>query len=82
MPQRLGGLGYQQAATAAYPRFLTQTARAIHLASSTENPIPAVHQRHFTSWKDSTNEHMTKFRKALSLFANEQAEESLFVPSR
>ena len=82
MPQRLGGLGYHQAATAAYPRFLTQTARAIHLASSTENPIPAVHQRHFTSWKDSTNGHMTTFRKALSLFANEQAEESLYVPSR
>ena len=82
IPQRLGGLGYHQAAVSAYPRFLTQTARAIALASSTDTPIPSVHQRNFTTWETSTDDHMTKFRKALSLFANEHAEEALYAPAR
>ena len=82
IPQRLGGLGYQQAAVAAYPRLLTQTARAIALATSTDTPIPLVHQRQLSNWKDSTNEYMTTFRKTLSLFANEYADESLYVPTR
>ena len=82
LPQRLGGLGYQMASSAAYPRFLTQTVRAIKLASSTDTPIPHVHSRPFLNWEDSTTSTMTKFRKGLSLFAHELADKALYTPSR
>ena len=82
MPQRLGGLGYQQAATSAYPRLLTQTARAIALATSSETPIPRVHRRELNNWQESTDEYMTIFRKTLSLYAKEYAEEQLYTPKR
>ena len=82
LPQRLGGLGYQMAAAAAYPRFLTQMVRAINLASSKATPIPDVHSRHFHKWTEATTPTMVKFRKGLSLFAHEHTEEALFTPSR
>ena len=82
LPQRLGGLGYQHAAAAAYPRLMTQTARAISMAGSTETPIPDVHRQPFSNWEENPSPELTNFRKALSLFANELAEEALYVPSR
>ena len=82
LPQRLGGTGYQNAAAAAYPRFLTQTARAIAMAHSEHSPLPTVHQQTYRNWQENTSPEMTKFRKALSLFANEYADESLFTVER
>ena len=82
LPQRLGGLGYQYATAAAYPRLMTQIARAISMAGSTETPIPEVHRQLFQNWEENPSPELTNFQKALSLFANELAEEALYVPSR
>ena len=82
LPQRLGGLGFHHAAAAAYPRLITQTARAIQLASSTAEPVPSIHKQEYENWQHSTNPGLVTFRKALSLLANELADAALFDITR
>ena len=80
IPQRLGGLGYHHAAASAYPRLLTQTARAISLATSKQTPIPAPHRRWFNNWQHSEDPRLTQFRRGLALLTKELADEAI-VPT-
>ena len=82
IPQRLGGLGYHHAAASAYPRLLTQTARAISLATSKQTPIPAPHRRWFNNWQHSEDPRLTQFRRGLALLTKELADEAIVAPDR
>ena len=82
LPNRLGGLGYHSAAAAAYPRLITQTARAIKLALSKSSPVPTHHQQQYINWEHSEDPAITAYRKGLSLFNAEYADQTLHDPDR
>ena len=82
LPNRLGGLGYHNAAAAAYPRLLTQTARALKLAQSKESPIPTHHQQQYRNWEHSEDPAIIAFRRGLSLFTHEYADQTLYKHER
>ena len=82
LPNRLGGIGYHNPTAIARPSLITQTARSIRLASSTEQPIPPMHRDTFVHWHDSERPWFQAFRRSIALFAHEQAPPFLTDPAR
>ena len=79
---RLGGLGYHNASSAARPRLITQTARTLKLAVSTETPVPGPHKTFWEDWQHSELPWLTTFRRSLALYAKEYAGGHLTDPRR
>ena len=81
LPNRLGGLGYNNASAAARPSMITQTARTIKLAASTETPVPGPHKHFWSDWEHSDLPWLVTYRRSIALYTHEFAPDAISNPA-